>query len=73
MILSGALLSLPFCRGVAQSDFLQDNLEWGSGYEMHFGVVWIERPSLERIPKDSLRYYSEVIQTAAKKAGRKQI
>eukprot|EP00604_Paraphysomonas_vestita_P001533 CAMPEP_0174817732 /NCGR_PEP_ID=MMETSP1107-20130205/241_1 /TAXON_ID=36770 /ORGANISM="Paraphysomonas vestita, Strain GFlagA" /LENGTH=129 /DNA_ID=CAMNT_0016028707 /DNA_START=1061 /DNA_END=1447 /DNA_ORIENTATION=- len=24
----------------------QDNLEWGSGYQMHFGIIWIERPSL---------------------------
>lgn len=39
----------------------QDNLEWASGYQMHFGLVWIDRPSMKRVPKDSMRYYSEVI------------
>jgi beta-glucosidase len=39
----------------------QDNLEWASGYEMHFGLIWIERPSLERIVKNSLKWYSSVI------------
>jgi len=40
----------------------QDNLEWASGYTMHFGLIYIERPSLKRIVKNSLRYYSSVIQ-----------
>lgn len=43
---------------------LQDNFEWGSGYQMHFGLTWISRPSLERVPKNSFRYYSKIIQTA---------
>lgn len=41
----------------------QDNLEWASGYQMHFGLTWIERPSLVRVVKDSFRYYSMVIET----------
>ncbi|RYG68822.1 glycosyl hydrolase family protein [archaeon] len=39
----------------------QDNLEWASGYQMHFGLIWIDRPSLKRVVKDSLRYYSAVV------------
>lgn len=42
----------------------QDNLEWSAGFQMHFGLVWIERPSLKRVVKDSLRYYSKVIQSS---------
>lgn len=41
----------------------QDNLEWASGYQMHFGLIWIDRPSLKRVVKDSLRYYSKIINT----------
>ena len=41
---------------------LQDNLEWASGFQMHFGLTWIDRPSLRRIAKDSLRWYSKVLQ-----------
>lgn len=39
----------------------QDNLEWASGYQMHFGLIYIERPSLQRIVKNSLRWYSNVL------------
>jgi beta-glucosidase len=41
---------------------LQDNLEWASGFEMHFGLVWIDRPSQRRVVKDSLRYYAKVME-----------
>lgn len=44
----------------------QDNLEWASGYQMHFGLIWIDRPSMRRVPKDSLRYYSEIVRTHQK-------
>lgn len=30
---------------------------------MHFGIIWIERPSLKRVIKDSLRWYSSVLET----------
>ncbi len=40
----------------------QDNLEWASGYQMHFGLTWIERPSMKRVVKDSFRYYSQVME-----------
>lgn len=39
----------------------QNNLEWGSGYKMTFGIIYIMRdePSLTRVPKGSLYWYSE--------------
>jgi len=37
---------------------LQDNLEWNSGFEMQFGITYIKRPSLERVPKGSLHWYA---------------
>jgi beta-glucosidase/6-phospho-beta-glucosidase/beta-galactosidase len=40
-------------------------LEWASGYQMHFGLTWIERPSLKRVVKDSFRYYSKVMEQHA--------
>jgi beta-glucosidase/6-phospho-beta-glucosidase/beta-galactosidase len=40
---------------------VQDNLEWASGFQMHFGLIWIDRPSMERVVKDSLRWYSSVL------------
>lgn len=40
----------------------QDNLEWGSGYQMHFGLTWIDRPSLNRVVKNSFRYYSSIME-----------
>jgi beta-glucosidase/6-phospho-beta-glucosidase/beta-galactosidase len=40
---------------------LQDNLEWNSGFSMTFGLTYIERPSLVRVPKGSLYWYSEAL------------
>lgn len=45
---------------------LQDNLEWASGFQMHFGLIWIERPSMVRIVKNSLRWYSKVLEVFKK-------
>jgi beta-glucosidase len=39
---------------------LQDNLEWNSGFEMQFGITFIKRPSLERVPKGSLYWYASL-------------
>lgn len=47
----------------------QDNLEWASGFQMHFGLIYIERPSLIRIVKNSLRWYSTVLSIFNKLAG----
>ena len=38
-----------------------------SGYQMTFGIIYIDRPSLQRIEKNSLRYYSDIITTYAGK------
>jgi len=47
--------------------FLQDNLEWTSGFQMHFGIIWIDRASenLTRVVKNSFRYYTKVLNAFA--------
>jgi beta-glucosidase len=42
-----------------------DNFEWSLGYAKRFGIVYIDYPTLERIPKDSFYWYRDRI------AGRK--
>jgi beta-glucosidase len=38
-----------------------DNFEWAEGYSKRFGLVYVHYPTLERIPKQSARWYREVI------------
>jgi beta-glucosidase/6-phospho-beta-glucosidase/beta-galactosidase len=38
-----------------------DNLEWGSGFSKHFGMVFVSRPDLVRHPKSSLALYQSII------------
>ena len=40
---------------------LLDNFEWAYGYAKRFGIVYVDYDSLARIPKDSARWYAEVI------------
>jgi len=40
---------------------LLDNFEWSYGYDKRFGVVYVDYETQERIPKDSARWYAEVI------------
>ncbi|RDZ28361.1 GH1 family beta-glucosidase [Lysobacter silvisoli] len=40
---------------------LLDNLEWSLGYSKRFGVVHVNYGTQERTPKDSARWYSNVI------------
>ena len=40
---------------------LLDNFEWAWGYEKRFGIVHVDYATGERTPKDSARWYSEVI------------
>jgi len=40
-----------------------DNFEWAEGYKHRFGLVFVDYPTLRRIPKDSAAWYGEVIKT----------
>ncbi|HEV2530804.1 GH1 family beta-glucosidase [Phenylobacterium sp.] len=40
---------------------LLDNLEWSLGYSKRFGIVHVNFKTQERTPKDSARFYAEVI------------
>jgi len=42
---------------------LFDNLEWSLGYSKRFGLVHVNFETLERTPKDSARFYADVIAT----------
>jgi beta-glucosidase len=38
-----------------------DNFEWGHGYSKRFGLVYVDYPTLERVPKDSFHWYRGLI------------
>jgi beta-glucosidase len=40
---------------------LMDNFEWAHGYGKRFGIVHVDYATQERTPKDSARWYAEVI------------
>jgi beta-glucosidase len=40
---------------------LMDNFEWTMGYSKRFGLIYIDYPSLKRIPKESYEYYWKII------------
>jgi beta-glucosidase len=40
---------------------LLDNFEWALGYAKRFGLVFVDYPTLERIPKDSYNWYRDLI------------
>lgn len=40
---------------------LMDNFEWALGFDKRFGLVHVDFESLERTPRDSARWYREVI------------
>jgi beta-glucosidase len=40
---------------------LLDNLEWVAGYAQRFGLVWVDHTTQRRIPKESYRWYRDVI------------
>ncbi|WP_225913891.1 GH1 family beta-glucosidase [Leptolyngbya ohadii] len=40
---------------------LMDNFEWAWGYDRRFGIVYVDYPTQQRIPKASARYYSECV------------
>jgi beta-glucosidase len=50
---------------------LLDNFEWGSGYGVRFGLVYVDYPTQMRIPKASFRWYADLIKSARRKDGLK--
>jgi beta-glucosidase len=40
---------------------LLDNFEWAHGYGKRFGIVYVDYPTLERVPKDSFYWYRDFI------------
>jgi beta-glucosidase len=42
---------------------LLDNFEWQSGYSKRFGVVYVDFPTQQRVPKSSADFYRNVIRT----------
>jgi len=49
-------------KGYLQWSFL-DNFEWAEGYDERFGIIYVDYRDFRRIPKDSARWYAEVIRT----------
>lgn len=49
-------------RGYLHWSFL-DNFEWASGYDERFGLVHVDYQTLRRTPKDSARWYRQIIDT----------
>jgi beta-glucosidase len=43
---------------------LLDNFEWTHGYSQRFGLVYVDYPTLERVPKSSFRWYRDLIASA---------
>jgi beta-glucosidase len=42
---------------------LLDNIEWTQGFSQRFGLVWVDKDTAERIPKDSYYWYRDRIKT----------
>jgi beta-glucosidase len=40
---------------------LLDNFEWAHGYSKRCCLVYVDYPTLERVPKDSFYWYRDVI------------
>src|SRR4051812_23835240 len=40
---------------------LLDNFEWAYGYGKRFGIVYVDYPTLDRVPKDSFYWYRDLI------------
>ena len=47
---------------------LLDNFEWGAGYANRFGLIFVDYPTLRRIPKASAHWYAGMIRDEAMKA-----
>ena len=42
---------------------LLDNFEWAHGYSKRFGIVYVDYPTLDRVPKDSFYWYRDFIKS----------
>ncbi len=42
---------------------IMDNFEWAEGYKERFGLVFVDYPTQQRIPKDSAYWYRDTIAT----------
>jgi len=40
---------------------LMDNFEWSFGYSQRFGIIWVDYKTQKRYPKDSAKWYKNVI------------
>ena len=49
-------------KGYMQWSFL-DNFEWSDGYSERFGIIYVDYPTLRRIPKDSAVWYKQLIES----------
>jgi beta-glucosidase len=47
---------------------LLDNFEWAFGYQQRFGIVYVDFPTLERVPKGSAHWYRDFIAAQRKEA-----
>jgi beta-glucosidase len=58
-------VSRTIARGVPVRGYfawsLLDNFEWAYGYSKRFGLVYVDYPTLERVPKDSFYRYRDLI------------
>jgi beta-glucosidase len=48
---------------------LLDNFEWAHGYSKRFGIVYVDYPTLARIPKSSFYWYRDFIAGAGNGSG----
>ena len=48
---------------------LLDNFEWAHGYGKRFGIVYVDYPTLRRIPKSSFSWYRDLIAHATTLGG----
>jgi len=48
---------------------LLDNFEWAQGYAQRFGLVYVDFATQERVPKQSARWFDDVIRGGGPRSG----